>query len=137
MKHTQHILMTAFVAPLCMAALMLALFETNLLPCGVLADDSGADFVVSVVMEIMALGVIPLALKLFKLRPVTSRLTTPLALLRFGLLRLGLLCVPMLANLLFYYLFMNVAFGYLAIILALCMAFVYPSMQRCMSEVHE
>ena len=46
-----------------------------------------------------------------------------------------MLTVPMVVNTLLYYLFMNVAFGYLAIILALCIFFVFPSMSRCEAEV--
>jgi hypothetical protein len=59
------------------------------------------------------------------------------ALLSWGVLRLGLLSVPMILNTLFYYLFMNVAFGYMAIILFLCLFFVVPTMDRCQSEVEK
>ena len=42
----------------------------------------------------------------------------------------------MIANTLFYYLFgLNVTFGYMAIILLLCLLLVYPSKRRCMYEV--
>ena len=68
-------------------------------------------------MEILTIAFIPLALKLFKLRAVAKRLRTPQALLCLGSLRLAMLTVPMVVNTLLYYLFMNVAFGYLAIIL--------------------
>ena len=74
-------------------------------------------------------------MKLFKLRAVAKRLRTPQALLCLGSLRLAMLTVPMVVNTLLYYLFMNVAFGYLAIILALCIFFVFPSMSRCEAEV--
>jgi hypothetical protein len=40
----------------------------------------------------------------------------------------------LLANTLLYYVFMNTSFGYLAIIILLCMPFVYPSKDKCMAE---
>ena len=37
-------------------------------------------------------------------------------------------------NTVLYYLFMNTTFGYMAIILAICLPFVYPSEARCEAE---
>ena len=50
-------------------------------------------------------------------------------------LNLQLLLLPLLVNTLLYYMYANVAFGYMAIILVIVLPFVYPSMERCMSEV--
>jgi hypothetical protein len=50
------------------------------------------------------------------------------------LIRLLMLLVPLWADTLLYYLYMNTTFGYLGIILALCLPFVYPSMNRCETE---
>lgn len=136
MKHTQHTLLIAFTLPIAAIAAMVALFETDTLPCGLLADDKSADFVAAIAMELLTIAVIPLALKLFKLRPVARMLTGARPLLRLGLCRILLLALPMLANAVLYYLFMNVAFGYMGIILLLCMAFVVPTKARCYSEVH-
>ena len=47
---------------------------------------------------------------------------------------MSLLADPMLINTLLYYVFMNVAFGYMAIIGLLSMVFVYPSKSRCEQE---
>ena len=125
MKRTQHILFISAVVPLTIVALAVVLFETDLLPCGVLRGQQvDFEFVAAVAMEILTIASIPLALKLFKLRAVAKRLRTPQALLCLGSLRLAMLTVPMVVNTLLYYLFMNVAFGYLAIILALCIFFV-------------
>ena len=136
MKRTQHILFISAVVPLTIVALAVVLFETDLLPCGVLRGQQvDFEFVAAVAMEILTIAFIPLALKLFKLRAVAKRLRTPQALLCLGSLRLAMLTVPMVVNTLLYYLFMNVAFGYLAIILALCIFFVFPSMSRCEAEV--
>ena len=51
--------------------------------------------------------------------------------------RLLMLCVPMIVNTVLYYVFMNVAFGYMGIILFLCLFFVMPTMDRCLSEIKE
>jgi hypothetical protein len=58
-----------------------------------------------------------------------------IALRKWGVLRLSMLEVPLLANTLFYYIYMNTTFGYMAIILLICLAFVYPSMNRCLADV--
>ena len=42
--------------------------------------------------------------------------------------------VGMVVSTILYYLFLNVSFGYLAIILLISMVFVYPSLERCVSE---
>lgn len=137
MRHTQHILLCNTLVPLALVLATIVLFETDVLPCGVLkGQQTQAEFVAAVTMEILTIALIPLALKLFRLRAVSSRLHRQgaEALLRFGLLRLAMLTVPMMANTLLYYLFMNVAFGYLAIILALCLFFVFPTAARCEAE---
>jgi hypothetical protein len=50
--------------------------------------------------------------------------------------RLLMLCVPMVLNTVLYYMFMNVAFGYMGIILFLCLFFIVPTRERCMSEIN-
>ena len=88
-------------------------------------------------MEVLTIVAIPLALKLFKLKPIAARLatTTGVSALRlWGVVRLQLLCVPMVVNIVSYYLFMWVGFAYLAIILLLSLFFVYPSLSRCYNE---
>ena len=47
-----------------------------------------------------------------------------------------MLCLPMVANTLLYYIYMNVAFGYMAIILLLSLCFVLPTMARCEAEMN-
>jgi hypothetical protein len=56
------------------------------------------------------------------------------ALLKWGVLRLSMLEVPLILNTICYYLFLNTSFGYMAIILLLCLPFVFPSRERCNSE---
>ena len=55
--------------------------------------------------------------------------------LRWGTLRLAMLCVPMMLNTWLYYQFVNVAFGYMGIIGLLSLAFVYPTRTRYIQEM--
>ncbi len=57
--------------------------------------------------------------------------------LKWGLLRLLILEVPMVVNTYLYYIYMNTTFGYLAIILLLCLPFVMPTESRCLAETSE
>ncbi|WP_440427997.1 hypothetical protein [Prevotella merdae] len=136
MKHTQKLLMTTFAVFVAVSLVMAALFETDLLPTGILKDDNGSDeFWAATVMELLTLCVIPVALRLFKFGALKKRLISAEALLKLGIIRMLMLCVPMVANILLYYLYMNVAFGYMAIIIFLCLAFVLPTKARCEQEV--
>ena len=56
---------------------------------------------------------------------------------KWGMLRLLILEVPMVIDTLLYYIYMNTTFGYLAIILLLCLPFVFPSLNRCLAETSE
>ena len=133
---TQKILMRTFCAFVAAAAIVVVLFETGLLNEGALAGTGdSSEFVVLSAMELITICVIPVALRLFKFRAVTQRLVTPQGLLHYGLLRLLMLCVPMVVNTVLYYLYMSVAFGYMGIILFLCMAFVVPTKGRCEAEL--
>ena len=59
------------------------------------------------------------------------------AMMKWGTIRLLILQVPMLADTLLYYMYMNTTFGYLAIMLLLCLPFVFPSLNRCLAETSE
>ena len=59
------------------------------------------------------------------------------ALCKWALYRLDMLSVPMFINAVLYYVYQHAAFGYLAIILFLCLFFIYPSMSRCQSELED
>ena len=89
-------------------------------------DSKMAEYYSAIVMELLTICLIPIALRLFKFGFVRRRFTASptRALLRYGSVRLVMLTLPMLVNTFLYYQFMNVAFGYMAIILLLCMAFV-------------
>lgn len=118
------------------AAVIIFVYETSLSQPGNLADNKRIEYICAVGMELVALGSIPLALRLFKFKYISSDLTKrrEQALLQWGMLRMLMLCVPILSNTLLYYLFLNPTFAYLALIHAICLMFVYPTMDRCVAE---
>lgn len=138
LKTVQRMLLLNFLFMVGLCLLMVVLYETELVePVDSLSVGSPLVFFLQVVMEAVSIVFIPVALKLFSVGVVHRRLVAGKgkALLRWGTLRLNLLCLPMLANTYLYYQTMWPGFGYLAIILLLCLCFVYPSMARCESEV--
>lgn len=137
MKEVSKILKIVFWSELLPVVIIIILFECGILDAGVLKGGSTGEFVLLTIMELLTLGVIPLALYLFKIKRVKNDLydRKEKALRQWGLVRMDLLSVPMIINTLLYYLFMNVSFGYLAIILFICLFFIYPSEGRCIDEV--
>jgi hypothetical protein len=141
MERTQKILMLYCWTSIIVSLIIVVLFETNMLESGAWADDGRLFFTAAVVMELLLLCLAPLALYLFRIPFVRRRLKdnpvdSASQLLLWGTLRMDMLVLPMIANTLFYYLFgLNVTFGYMAIILLLCLLLVYPSKRRCMYEV--
>ena len=116
---------------------VIVLYETDVLESGILAEDKQSEFILTFVMELVSLGAAFLGLRLFKFKTVHNDLITrqESAMMKWGTIRLLILEVPMLADTLLYYIYMNTTFGYLAIILLLCLPFVFPSLSRCLGEV--
>ena len=137
MKQIQTFLMSVFWGFLTLAVVELLVFETELLESGIAVGNSQAEFATEVVMELMTLGNIWLSLRLFKIGKVKRDIANRgiEALRKWGFIRLYLLNLPLVANVLFYELFLKPTFGYLAIIILICLPFVYPSLARCESEV--
>ena len=90
-------------------------------------------------MEIVSLGAAFLGLRLFKFKTIQKDLVRrkEKAMWKWGMTRLLILEAPMVINTLLYYIYMNTTFGYLAIILLLCLPFVYPTLSRCNAETTE
>ena len=139
MEKTKKILMTFYVGIIALALLLVLLYETDVIESGRLADNNQSEFIATTAMELLSLGGAFFALRMFKFNKIHQQLVTQKApaLLKFGLLRLVILETPMLCNTLYYYMYMNTTFGYLAIILLLCLPFVFPSMDRCLAETSE
>jgi hypothetical protein len=137
LKRTQIILMTLFIALIVLALALVVVYETNILEPGTRATHKQSEFMLMTTMELLTLAGAFLGLRLFKFKVVHKDLLSNRAdaLLPLGIIRICLIEVPMVANTLFYYMFMNTTFGYLAIILLLCLPFVFPSLERCQSDI--
>ena len=131
--------MACYIAHVVMALVFIVLFETDLLLVGVKADDKQSEFVLTALMEIISLGAAFLGLRLFKFKAIHNDLIRrkETAMWKWGMTRLLILEAPMVINTLLYYIYMNTTFGYLGIILLLCLPFVFPSLSRCEAETTE
>ena len=138
MKETRNQLMAVLVFALLFALGAVVLYETGIMESGLFQEHKNSEFILTALMELLTLGGVFMALRLFKFQKVHHDLVTNKehALFRWGILRLALLLVPMVANTYLYYMFgEKPTFGYMAIIQLLCLPFVFPSMSRCQSEV--
>ncbi len=138
MEKTLRILNLFYFVPIVVSLLIVICFETGIILQGDLYLIGGdtCEFVVLMVMELLTICVIPVSLRLFKVKKIKKELpNSPENLLHYGKWRLLLLMVPLVLNTLFYYLFVSVPFGYLAIILLLVSFFVFPSASRCKNEI--
>ena len=135
MKKTRLILTMLYWEAIIICVAIAACYESGLAEKVEPANDA-VEFWVVTIMEILTLAGIPLALRLFKFRSVEQELMTAhlQALQKWGVVRLSVLEMLMIGNTLLYYFIGCVPFGYLAIITAVAMVFVYPSKERCDSE---
>ena len=129
--------MAFFVFAIVFALAAVVAYETGFMESGLFAERKTSEFIFVSLMELLTMGGVFLALRLFKFNKVHDDLVAKKehALFKWGLLRLALILIPMVGNTYLYYMFMNTTFGYLAIIQLLSLPFVYPSMSRCKSEV--
>lgn len=136
METIQKKLQLIFWIPIVLSAIIIVSGELDIIPNGILANDKQVEFVIMSMMEILTIIAIPVALKLFKFKAIANKLAsdTLLHFERWGIVRLCLLNVPIVINLVCYYLFVGAGFGYLSIILFLSLFFVYPSLSRCYNE---
>lgn len=139
MKKISKLLMLVFTSLVVVMVGIIVLYESGVLESGVLADSKQTEFLAMTGMELTSLAGAFLGLRLFKFQKIHDALLTQKepALLRWGMLRLLILEVPMVSNTYLYYMYMNTTFGYLAIILLLCLPFVFPSLSRCIAETTE
>lgn len=131
--------MLVFTLLLAVMVGIIALYESGVLESGVLTDSKQTEFLAMTGMELTSLAGAFLGLRLFRFQKIHDALVTQKepALLRWGILRLLILEVPMVSNTYLYYMYMNTTFGYLAIILLLCLPFVFPTLSRCIAETTE
>ena len=131
--------MAVYIAQVLLALVFVVLFELDVLPVGIKANDKQSEFLLTALMELVSLGAAFLGLRLFKFSFVHNdliRRQEP-AMWKWGMARLLILEAPMVIDTLLYYIYMNTTFGYLAIILLLCLPFVFPTLNRCLAETSE
>jgi hypothetical protein len=99
-------------------------------------NNKSFEFVYQTLMILFTLGFIFCALRLFKISGVRHRIKeNPLAsYTAWSMVRLSMLAVPLLLNMIGYWLFVNSSFVWLAVILALAFPFVYPGKTRFIQE---
>lgn len=124
----------------CLVVLAVALVvvgEMGLIELSGVDAGTEVEFCVLSAMELLTVCSLPVALKMFKLKKVTGWIGDDTE--RYSaasIVRLLMIGVPMIVDIACYYVFMSVAFAYMAIISVLCLTFVYPSDGRRLEEMH-
>lgn len=131
--------MALFCGLLLVTALLYVCGEFFQLDMSLFADASKEHkFFSSTLMILLTICLLPLSLRLFKFERIRADLLSRQApaLLRWGMVRLMLMGLLLIVNTFLYYAFeFESAYGYLAVVVLLCMSFVVPTMSRCQAEV--
>ena len=132
MNKTISLLRTVLIANVGVAVVIAALYELDILPSGMLAGRPQDEFLSTISMELITIVFIPVALRLFKTKDVEKRLEEGdiKAFRKWGLVRILMITVPLVLNTSLYYSFMNTTFGYMALILLICLPFIYPASRK-------
>ena len=132
MNKTISLLRTVLIANVGVAVVIAALYELDILPSGMFTGRPQDEFLSTISMELITIVFIPVALRLFKTKDVEKRLEEGniKAFRKWGSLRILMITVPLVLNTLLYYIFMNTAFGYMALILLICLPFIYPAARK-------
>ena len=132
MNKTISLLRTVLIANVGVAVVIAALYELDILPYGMFTGRPQDEFLSTISMELITIVFIPVALRLFKTKDVEKRLEEGniKAFRKWGLVRILMITVPLVLNTLLYYSFMNTTFGYMALILLICLPFIYPAVRK-------
>lgn len=141
MSTTQRRLMLLFAFILLVAAAIYVGGEFAKVDMCILEDASRQQrFFCSTLMILLTIGLLPLSLRLFRFKAVSADLQRrkAAALACWGTIRLAVLGLLLVLNTFLYFAFgFEAAYGYLAVVVLLCMPFVVPTKERCMAEVGE
>ena len=129
-----------YVAVWVLPLLLVALYETGVMTEGAYAGDVRMDYVLQTVGILLAVGLIPLSLRLFSLSLVKNvkQRSLPEALKsyrRWSEIRPGMLVVPVLVNLSFYYLTLNNTGVLCAMMALIASLFCVPTRKRMLDEL--
>ena len=132
MNKTINLLRTVLIVNVGLAVVLAAFYELDMLPSGMLAGRAQDEFLCTISMELLTIVPIPVGLRLFKTKDVERRLDEGeiKAFRKWGLVRILMITVPLVLNTLLYYNFMNTTFGYMALILLICLPFIYPATRK-------
>lgn len=132
MNKTISLLRTVLIANVGVAVVIAALYELDILPSGMFTGRPQDEFLSTISMELITIVFIPVALRLYKTKDVEKRLEEGniKAFRKWGLVRILMITVPIVLNTLLYYSFMNTTFGYMALILLICLPFIYPASRK-------
>ncbi len=129
-----------YIVSLVTAALLTVAFEAGLLPTGVLAPGSAAEYWAQIACVALTLVSLPLALKwrriafvdkLFAGDDVSADGGEGVASLRSDICRIVVLYVPLCLNIVCYYLFgTEPTFAYMALMVLVGFAFIWPQGSR-------
>lgn len=133
-------LQAEFVIMWVLPLLLVALYETGVWAEGAWVGDAQMDYLLQSAGILLAIGLIPLSLRLFSLSLVkhVKQLSLPEALKsyrRWSEVRIGLLLVPVLVNLSSYYLTMNTAGALCASMSLAASLFCVPTRKRMLGEL--
>ncbi|WP_300727157.1 hypothetical protein [uncultured Bacteroides sp.] len=120
--------------------LLIVLYESDVLPQGIFAGDARAEYMFEVIGILLAVGMIPLSLRLFSLSLTRYVKALPLeqalkSYLRWSEIRLGLLLVPALFNLAIYYWTMNTTGLFCGVMVLFATLFCIPGRSRMLDEL--
>lgn len=126
------------IMPIIISLALVLVFEFGILEDGLLAGTQPLEFIVLTIMELLTIALIPTAVMLFKIKKIKQDLAedSERALMKWGSLRLTMIGDALIFNIVFYYLFLAVAFAYLAIVLFLALIYLFPTKGRCDAELN-
>lgn len=139
MSKTKNILTGEYIFFMAVAIIIAVLCENDIIHNGIFAGSRQAEFISLSIMELVTITSIPVSMKLPNIKKVKESIkTNPYKnIIRWGTLRLCLIGIPLIANTILYYSYMHVAFGYMAIIGLICLAFIYPGKEMRINESSE
>lgn len=134
-------LLAAFVLLWALPALLVILTETGVFPQGGYVGDAQMEYMLQSAGILLVISLIPFSLRMFHLNLIKRVQELPLeealtSYLRWSEIRLGLLLVPVLVNLSFYYLTLNTTGIFCAAMALLASFFCVPSKGRILDELN-
>lgn len=129
MKNTYNLLHICFWLPIVATVIIAFLGEAEIMDITATSDDAGVrEYWTTTTMELITVVLLVIGAAIFKIgavkRHIARRGYEAHAL--WTLIRIVLIGIPLVVNIVFYYIYVNVSFGYMAIICAIFMAFAKP-----------